>query len=374
MPGKRYHPYRKNSAKKRTRTRRRSVVGRKTKAKARTPQAKQLMKAKRQPFVEVKRRILHQIANQNANSDGVFDPNYIDPLEKEQLDHSMVDIWDFVEEKTLSVKSKQTHLNLEPFYRQTQGIHDSQMVGESIFSRRLVVKGTLEWPSGTAAIINPVRFYLVAGWIKAPLNLEYSANTPARPDQVDRQYVQAYIKSKITQDFNKQRSALKFENSRNESYKIECYKRLVPNKESTNVFGVVTRSSVPASTMTFEGSSDITSSGGPAQTQHFGPPNGNVVVKVPAQQGAVYGTPRCNFHHTFKTDRKVVYTKGKEIPVADSGEYSPPDPDTEGWFPNQSWLPFAFIYQPDIDECKNEVGSFSYPLYQYNVLHTYTDS
>eukprot|EP01043_Picozoa_sp_COSAG02_P061978 COSAG02_NODE_8442_length_2569_cov_1.587854_1_plen_199_part_00 len=182
------------------------------------------------------------------------------------------------------------------------------------------------------------------------------------------------IKSKITQDFNKERSLLKFENSRNEGYVIECYKRLVPNKDSSNVVGVVTRPSVPASTITMDGTSVISQTG-TNSTQSFGASGGGtVVLKVPAQQSSTFGQPRCNFHHTFKTDRKVVYTQGQEIPIQDSGTNTPPDPDVGAMYPNQSWLPFAFIFQPDIEDCKNEVGVSSIPLYQYNVLHTYSDS
>lgn len=224
-------------------------------------------------------------------------------------------------------------ISLDPFNRMTQGFKEFEMTGDSVFSQSLQLKTELTFPVGQDVIIKPFRIYLIAGWVTAPYSK--TANTIKNVNDVTYNDLNAYIVSQIKEYFDDSLDRLVFNQDIRRNIKIEKYSRCLPTVKETV----------------------------------FGPNTENVTSYATA-----YGAPaKVERRHTWRTNRKIHYTKGKELTDTNTSP-APGSELVQNWFPNESWLPFACYYLPDRDQMIRQDGTIMNPTFRHNVLHVYSDS
>jgi hypothetical protein len=59
-------------------------------------------------------------------------------------------------------------MEISAYYMMVRGLEYDQMVGRSIFSKYLTLKGTIDLPDGNASITDPLAFRVIHGWLKIP--------------------------------------------------------------------------------------------------------------------------------------------------------------------------------------------------------------
>lgn len=279
--------------------------------------AKRMMQNRRRPFVEKKSRDkseMSHIMTENPQTTGL----YPQPLLPQVVDSD----------------ANGFHLiSLDPFTRMTQGFKEFEMVGDSVFSQSLQLKTELSFPQGQDVIVNPFRVYLVCGWVTAPFSK--TANTIKNINDVTYNDINAYIVSQIKEYFDDSLDRLVFNEDVRRNIIIEKYSRCLP-KVSESTFGPTTENVT----------SYATSYGAPAKVER---------------------------RHTWKINRKIHYSKGKELADNNTKPYAG-DELNQNWFPNESWLPFACYYMPDVDQMVNQQNVPQKCTFRHNVLHVYSDS
>lgn len=279
--------------------------------------AKRMMANRRRPFVEKKARDKAEMSNIMTNTPQTTGL-YPQPLLPTDVD----------------ANTDAFHLiSLDPFNRMTQGFKEYEMIGDSIYSQSLQLKTELTFPQGPDVIVNPFRIYLVCGWVTAPYSK--TANTLKVITDVTYNDLNAYIVGQIKEYFDDNLDRLTFNEDVRRNIKIEKYSRCLPKVEES-VFGPSTENVT----------SYATSYGAPAKVER---------------------------RHTWNINRKIHYSKGK-AEVDNNTKVYPTDELAQNWFPNESWLPFACYYLPDVDQMKNQQGQQQHCTFRHNVLHTYSDS
>lgn len=224
-------------------------------------------------------------------------------------------------------------ISLDPFNRMTQGFKEYEMTGDSVFSQSLQLKTELSFPVGQDVIIKPFRIYLICGWVTAPYSK--TANTLKNVNDVTYNDLNAYIVAQIKEYFDDSLDRLTFNQDIRRNIKIEKYSRCLPTVKETV----------------------------------FGPNTENVTSYATA-----YGAPaKVERRHTWKINKKIHYTKGKEL-TDNNTKPSAGDELVQNWYPNESWLPFACYYLPDRDQMIRQDGVVMNPTFRHNVLHVYSDS
>lgn len=61
-------------------------------------------------------------------------------------------------------------MDLSAYYMMNRGLNFDEMIGRSIFSKYLTLKGTIDLPEGNLAITDPIDFRVIHGWLKIPTN------------------------------------------------------------------------------------------------------------------------------------------------------------------------------------------------------------
>lgn len=214
-----------------------------------------------------------------------------------------------------------THFRLLSFNSMTQGLGEMQMVGASVYSRFLKLKCSFLYPNGDNQLDVPTNQYLVHGWIKAPMNLT-DLTTPVVYN-TNRQDIQNYIAQRVQPYFNDREDKLRFIPKSNTGIKILGYRKIKNNKNAS---------------FSTEGSS-------------VGP---------------------INMSCTWRINRKIAYEQGYPNPAIVTGL----GPNDDHRFPNNSWLPFALIYNPQFASLPQ--GSSPDPKsvirVAYNDCHWFSDS
>ena len=286
-----------------------------TKRGAYKPSVRRQMANRRRPFVEKKARdksVMSTIMTKNDQTTGL----YPQPLLSTTVDGD----------------NSGFHLiSLDPFTRMTQGFKEFEMTGDNVYSQSLQLKTELTFPQGQNVIVKPFRVYLVCGWVTAPMNK--TDNTIKNVQDVTYLDLNAYIVAQIKEYFNDSLDRLVFNQDIRRNIRIEKYSRCLPSVEE-NTFGPATENV----------SAYATSYGAPAKVER---------------------------RHTWKTNRKIHYSKGKE----DSDNNTEATGELiQNWFPNESWLPFACYYLPDTSEMVSQDGTQQHCSFRHNVLHVYSDS
>lgn len=305
------------------------------------------MVMRRAPLVETKQRVHSDVAQINGypvESAG----NITNPLN-----------W-----RSLAPDDAFTNIPLRSWTRISQGFGENQCIGQSIFSKFLNFKLEVRFPDGkdilwpdgeggTLTIPNkmiekPTKLYLVCGWITAPMNYPLSDDTsPSLPAQSDatQTALDAYITQQLKPFFDDDEDKLQFRPKQTTNIKIEKYVKISPNLDKA-----------------------IGSQATPYQQW-----SNNLGENVNAIEphGSI---PDVYRSWSVKTNRKIPLTEGLEttFPV-----------DKQNLFPNNSYVPFAVIYNPQYEfQAENwksnpETGKLTQIQvmeYRYNDAHYYTDS
>lgn len=280
---------------------------------------------RRAPFVETKRRVHSEVAFQNSGSAGTPSLNYQQPI------------------TGLAIPNNDafTLLDLASYYRNSHGFEDHNVIGDALYSKYLKLKLQVRWPEGTNMIVNPVKVYLITGWVTQPAG--FTNNTTPTDQGATAVDLRAHISNQLKEYFDHQTDYLKFMEKQTANVKIDKWISLKPNLN-----GAI--AAVPGQI------------GFPEDPTK---PDGTHVIR---STGAV---PLVNRSYTWTTMRKVHLTHGTSLPTNTDA----PNPDIMNLYPNHNnWLPFALIYNPDFERMRNRNNEDVEMTIAYNDVHYYTDS
>jgi hypothetical protein len=331
----------------------RGVMRKQTKRGAYKKTVKSQLVMRRAPIVETKQRVHSDVAQINGYPAGSFDPvNYTNPLN-----------W-----RPLPPDDAFTNIPLRSWTRISHGFGENQVIGNNLFSKFLNFKLQVRFPDGSdiqvpsvktpgtfvsvpnKMIEKPTKLYLVCGWITEsmnyPLNSDVSPSLPAQSD-ADVDAISTYITQQLKPFFDDDEDKLQFRPKQTTNIKIEKYVKLTPNLDQA----IATQAQAHKTWQVAEGSA--------SHPDYSILPSGSI--------------PDVMRSWSTKTNRKIPLTEG----VA-SGIYPV---DKQNLYPNNSWVPFAVIYNPDyqfqlgnITIKDGEVDQTQMMQYRYNDAHYYTDS
>lgn len=298
---------------------------------------KNQMVMRRAPMVETKQRVHSDIATINGYPAGA--DNIVNPLN-----------W-----RILVTDDAFTSIPLRSWERISHGFQDYQCVGNNIFSKYLNFKLQLRFPraevislpkdgGGTYNVLNkmiehPTKVFLVTGWITEsmnyPINNSPSPSLPAQSD-ASQDALQAYITQQLKPFFDDDEDKLQFRPKQTTNIKIDRYVNLAPKLNQA-----IATQAVPS------------------------------VTGTPGGTGSI---PDIFKTWNSTTNRKIPLTQGDNtsFPV-----------DSQNLYPNNSWVPFAVIYNPDYEaQTANAIvdpvtGLFTQVQlmeYRWNDAHYFTDS
>lgn len=324
---------------------------------------KSQMALRRAPIVETKQRVASDIALKNG-----FNPGGTAVTDREQP----------LNFRPLVMDDAFTLVPIESFYRQQRGLNEDEILGSSIFSKFLNMKHEFKFPDGqditlfstqsnnngleppgtpynvpNVMIQKPTRLYLICGWVtqnwNCPLDQETDSQGNALPgqrpqrDMATQSQLKLYISNQLRPYFDDEYDKLQFRPRETTNIKIDKYTRIKPRHDTA-----------------------IATQALPETTQ-----GGQVLVDPQGSIPSVMRTWR------VKTNRKITFTQG-----ADTG-YSV---DNQNLYPNDCWLPFCVIYNPDFLEQVANTKANSDPKYagrftqiqaiqhRWNDAHYFTDS
>lgn len=321
-------------------------------------QVKDQMMLRRAPLVETKQRVDSDIAAINGNVD---ENDFVQPL-----------AW-----KPLQLNNAFTQIPMECFTRNSQGLSEWQMLGQAITSKFLNLKTQFRFPNNSyilkasggdidkpaernlnVMVQNQCRLYLICGWVTKDAGFPLVNNNSGVSSGVATQnMLNTYIKDQVKPYFDDDTDKLLFRPKQTTNIKIEKYVRVKPNLNS-----------------------DIATQAVPITESVVGDEDGNAHRYQTPAHGSI---PDVYRSHSFKTGKKVVYTLGQPSVPNNTGGYTG---DTQNFYPNDSWLPFAVIYNPDWEEQlkqyapnpdtdKTEYDTQVCQIqYRFNCAHYYTDS
>ena len=344
----------------------RNVVKKVTGKGAYKKNVKNQMALRRAPIVETKQRVSSDIAHINgylpgSNSVG----NAAQPLN-----------W-----RSLVIDDAFTLVPINSFYRIQRGLEEHECIGSSIFSKFLNMKFQFQFPEGkditmfstqvnnngqdpvgtpysvpNKMIQEATKLYLITGWITQNWNCPVSRDVMSngephdgqRPqrDQATQGDLQRYISNQIRPYFDDEYDKLQFRPKETTNIKIDKYTRIKPNLNTA-----IGTQAVPV----IQGAN----SGGATATYAHG------------------SIPQVNKSWSVKTNRKITYSQGANTTFAS---------DNQNLAPQDCWLPFAVIYNPDFmnqvqynlpNQDPKYAGRFSQVQmmrYRWNDAHYYTDS
>lgn len=267
---------------------------------------KPLMKA-RQKIVEIKKRDSHDIAQMNKNPDGTAGNHY--PLYTTGINQ-------IVNNDALYI------FDMPAWYRQSHGFEGHNCVGDSITMKWLDFRCQLAFPIGSDSITQPVRMYLVHGWIKDPVGS--SPGTLPTTVNTTQTHIRNHVYAQLTQYFDQKKDFLVPRDLSASTIVIKGYKRVAPNRNA----------------------------GIGAQTTGFP------------------SIPTINRKIKFTINRKVNLVQG----AAELTDYPTAAHDTQNLFVNNGWLPFVLLYNPDFANMKKSDGSDTRMTVRYNSTLYFTDS
>lgn len=222
-----------------------------------------------------------------------------------------------------------------------RGFKNGDVLGSDIFSKYYSMKVKFDFPRDNFSIPEQYRMYLIHGWMTAPFGLPV---VPASPYQLERDTVTfSQLEQKMIQliqhEWNDGQDEMEFRTKEKKLYKILGKQLITPNRNRS--IGLKQTASVLV-----EGSTaDEMISGGPPS-----------VMK--------------QLH--WKPMKKVRLTETAGLTSGGSGGFL---------YPNQSWIPFAFVYAPDHLNLKHPNDDPLTPpvpeamvTMSYNDCHWYTDS
>ncbi len=285
------------------------------------PGAKSTFQKRRAPFVETKRRVHGIMTALNAAQDGTPSANYQDTV------------------SGLSVPNNDafTLLNLASYYRASHGFLEHNTIGDSIYSKILKLKLQIRFPEGSDMIVNPVRLFLITGWCTAPTS--FTNNTTITESAATQTDLFTHITNQLKEYFDQREDFLRFREKTTSNVQILKWQGLTPNINKT----------IAAP---------------PAQIDHEPDPTKPSVIRT---VGAV---PFVNKSFTWHTKRKIHLSEGTALATGNDAMLS----DIQNLYPNNQWLPFALIYNPEFERMRDANNDNVTVTVAYNDIHYYTDS
>lgn len=324
---------------------------------------KNQMALRRAPIVETKQRVASDIALKNGYSPG---------------GGTLLDNANPLNYRPLVMDDAFTLIPINSFYRQQRGLEEDHILGSSIFSKFLNMKHQFKFPDGkditlystqsnnsglepagtpytvpNVMIQKPTKLYLICGWVtqnwNCPLDQETDSQGNPLPgqrpqrDMATQDQLLNYISNQLRPYFDDEFDKLQFRPRETTNIKIDKYTRIKPNHNEA-----IATQPLP---VTLQG--------------------GQPVVDA---QGSVPSVMRS---WRVKTNRKITFTQGADtsFPV-----------DNQNLYPNDCWLPFCVIYNPDFMEQAANTVANSDPKWagrftqiqaiqhRWNDAHYFTDS
>jgi len=354
------------TAGRRSRARQLRTMKKVTKRGAYKRNVKNQMALRRAPIVETKQRVSSDTAQINGFVPGASGVgNHEQPLN-----------W-----RSLVVDDAFTLVPIDSFYRIQRGLEEYECIGSSIFSKFLNMKFQFQFPEGKDITLfstqvnnngqDPVgtpysvknkmiqeatKLYLITGWVtqnwNCPLDREKMSNgephdgqRPQR-DAATQGDLKRYISNQLRPYFDDEYDKLQFRPKATTNIKIDKYTRIKPGLSTA-----IGTQAVPE----IQGADQA---GALATYAH----------------GSI---PQVNKSWRVKTNRKITLTQGANTTYAS---------DNQNLYPNDSWLPFAVIYNPDyLNQVQYNIanqdpkfaGRFAQVQmmrYRFNDAHYFTDS
>jgi len=319
---------------------------------------KNQMMLRRAPLVETKQRVESDIAAINGN---VEENDWLQPLAF----------------RPLTPNHAFTFLPLTCFTRNSHGLEEWQLLGQNLTSKYLNVKTQFRFPNNqyilkssggdidkanernlNVMIQNQCRLYLICGWVTRNMGYPINNNSNSGPTAgvVTQTMIKNFITDQVKPYFDDDTDKLLFRPKETSNIKIEKYVRIKPNLNED-----IATQAVPTVEHISEASSP--------PTRYSLPAHGSI--------------PDVYRSHSFKTGRKMQLTLGQPSVPNNSGGYTG---DTQNFYPNDSWLPFCIVYNPDWEEQLKQyadnpdTGQSEYDTQvcqiqvRHNAAHYYTDS
>ncbi|AXQ65447.1 MAG: hypothetical protein [Circular genetic element sp.] len=318
---------------------------------------KSQMVMRRAPIVETKQRVASDIAAINGHAAGGDD--ILNPLN-----------W-----RTIVVDDAFTLIPIDSYYRISHGLEEYQCIGNSLFSKYLNLKlqvrfpdgrakATLPDPSGTGTyevpnvmIRNATKLYMICGWVTRNWGLplvQVNSENKLTSHTATQANLKEYIISQLKPYFDDDEDKLQFRPKATTNIKVDKYVRVKPNLTTA-----IASQATPANNWSVPGN-----------------PNYDEVVI-----GATGSIPDVYRSWSTKTNRKLTLTEGVKITTPISPETFR---DDENLYPNDSWLPFCVLYNPDYETQKarwlpDDVDPLKLKQicainYRFNDAHYFTDS
>lgn len=331
-------------------TKTKGVMKKQTKRGAYKRNVKNQMVLRRAPMVETKQRVHSDIAIINGYPSG--DSNLVNPLNY----------------RALVADDAFTNVPLRSWTRISNGFGEHQCIGNSIFSKFLNVKLQVRFPDGqhisipdptkpgeNYSVVNkmiekPTKLYMVCGWITESLNYPIdNTPSPSLPAQssATQEAIDAYITQQLKPFFDDDEDKLQFRPKQTTNIKIEKYVQFKPRHETA--IGTQATPYV------------VSAPPGELGPQVAYPANGSV--------------PDVMRTWSTKTNRKLPLTEGTETSFST---------DKQNLYPNNSWIPFCVIYNPNYEQQANnflvdpndsqKFTQVQTMLYRWNDAHYFTDS
>lgn len=279
--------------------------------------AKKNFQKRRAPFVETKRRVTSLINASNVNADGSHAANYLNQIGG----------------LTLPNDNAITILHLDSFLRMSHGFLEQNMLGDAVYSRLVKAKYQFRFPEGINQLVNPCKVYLIQGWVTVPS--AFTTNTDPEEAEATTATLRSHIDDQIREYFDQREDFLRFREKTTSNMKIISWKEIKPPKTQ-----------IPAVP--------------------------GVVFNSETELHQTVGTPpMINKSLTWKVNRKIHYSKGKALAAGDGVTFPQ---DTQNLYPNQSWLPFSVVYNPDFARMSNALGVAQTMTCAWNDIHYFTDS
>lgn len=245
---------------------------------------KKQFKNARRPFVEGKTRSLKDVLSSNV-------PQASQPPDTLAMSAN----YDWLGRSTVLLDDAYTGLQMSSFTQQQRGLLEHQMIGNSIFVRYLKAKIKVDFPP-INILTKPAKLYLIHGWITTPPNWT-TVTTPA-VDTATTADLNNFINQRLRQYFDDTQDQMLFRpRIYDNGIKVIKKQKIEPNLQK--------QFSIPAN--------------------------------QPSGPSSMYGAvPSVHKSCTWNVNRKIHFedsTNGTGL--------------TDYLYPNNTWLPFCVLYNPD---------------------------
>lgn len=279
------------------------------------------MKIRRAPMVEAKRREVEDLVRGRLDGAPNVDPWLIDTLDARTFsnDYAFMDV------------------DMQAATSMQRGLEDYQMIGSSVFCKRITTKIELIPPR--VFPITPHDLYLVHGWVVPP---HFTASTTPAKGAVTRELLRQYINSKVQDEFNSRTDFLKFTKKNRVGFEILGYKKIKGADRNTalnqnpSLVAVGQAATAPTGSARITGETSAT-----ADLAGWGVGHGESI----------------HLRAEWVVDKKIQYTKGA---VGDPTAGQPDIDRQENYYPNDQMIPFCIIFNPDHLALKAEAENRPY--------------